>query len=198
MRPFYLLPLLSAAVGASIVAPTSLTISIPTSPQLSNPDFLLASTHATLTALSQPNGAIKVPLTRYSTFEFGNIAPLPNSDPNPNAISSYLLDIHSRDYAFAPYRVDVSQSGAILGVWEINRGYPWTSKGIDKLQSTTSENGQHANQHKLVIEARVLGKKEFYEQREKFSPLSLLKNPMILLAGFAMLVTLGMPYLLDN
>lgn len=30
------------------------------------------------------------------------------------------------------------------------------------------------------------------------SPLSLLKNPMILIAGLSMLVVFGMPYLMDN
>lgn len=30
------------------------------------------------------------------------------------------------------------------------------------------------------------------------SPLSLLKNPMILMAGVGMLVVFGMPYLMDN
>jgi hypothetical protein len=30
------------------------------------------------------------------------------------------------------------------------------------------------------------------------SPLSLLKNPMILIAGFGMLMVFGMPYLLEN
>jgi ER membrane protein complex subunit 7 len=30
------------------------------------------------------------------------------------------------------------------------------------------------------------------------SPLSILKNPMILIAGFSLLVVFGMPYLVDN
>jgi hypothetical protein len=30
------------------------------------------------------------------------------------------------------------------------------------------------------------------------SPLGLLKNPMILIAGFSMLIVFGMPYIMDN
>lgn len=30
------------------------------------------------------------------------------------------------------------------------------------------------------------------------SPLSLLKNPMILIAGFSMIIVFGMPYIMDN
>lgn len=66
----------------------------------------------------------------------------------------------------------------------------------------------------------MLGKREFYEERPKcrlhdhelkgtrllmfildgntVSPLSLFKNPMILLAVFALAMTFGMPYLIDN
>lgn len=40
--------------------------------------------------------------------------------------------------------------------------------------------------------------KIYYLERVGFSPLSLLKNPMILIAGFSMLIVFGMPYLMDN
>ena len=33
---------------------------------------------------------------------------------------------------------------------------------------------------------------------EIVSPLSLLKNPMILIAGVSMIIVFGMPYLMDN
>lgn len=48
------------------------------------------------------------------------------------------------------------------------------------------------------VEVRVLGLKEYYMERAGFSPLSLLKNPMILIAGFSMIVVFGMPYLVDS
>lgn len=35
-------------------------------------------------------------------------------------------------------------------------------------------------------------------ERAGFSPLSLLKNPMILIAGVSMIIVFGMPYLMDN
>lgn len=49
-----------------------------------------------------------------------------------------------------------------------------------------------------VIESRVTGAKEFYQEREAFSVISLFKNPMILMAVVSLGLILGMPYLMDN
>ncbi|WEW56338.1 hypothetical protein PRK78_001781 [Emydomyces testavorans] len=179
--------LLPISVAASI-----LTITIPASNLLPNPGALPPSTHATLTTLSPRHALLKAPLSRSSSFSFRNLGL--DSDSSLQT-SSYLLDIHSRDYEFAPYRVDVSADGNIIGVWETYRGNPWDNKGAEKAVGTGSG---------LVhVEVKVLKKREFYEEREKcglqlLSPLSLFKNPMILLAVFALAVTFGMPYLIDN
>lgn len=44
----------------------------------------------------------------------------------------------------------------------------------------------------------MLVEKNYYLERVGFSPLSLLKNPMILIAGFSMVIVFGMPYIMDN
>jgi len=43
-----------------------------------------------------------------------------------------------------------------------------------------------------------MGEKGYFVERAGFSPLSLLKNPMILIAGVSMIIVFGMPYLMDN
>ncbi|KAJ5222764.1 uncharacterized protein N7469_009004 [Penicillium citrinum] len=125
-------------------------------------------------------------LTRSSTLVFRNI---PSGHPE-----SYLLDIRSSEYVFAPYRVDVAADGSILGVWETFRGNPWDNRGAEKYVVDVA-NKRTVN---VIVEAKVLGRKNFYEERAKFSPLSLVKNPMILLAIVALVFTLGMPKLMEN
>ncbi|KMW68818.1 hypothetical protein BDDG_13050 [Blastomyces dermatitidis ATCC 18188] len=176
-----------------------LTITIPPSNLLPNPNSLPASTHATLTTLrsypsspssssasgtSTPAGLrLKAPLSRKSNFVFN----IPSGQVQGS--QSFLLDIHSRDYIFAPYRVDVDADGGVVGVWETYRGNAWENRGVEKGMVQVGE--------VAVVEARVMGTREFYEERAGFSPLSLFKNPMILLVVFALAVTVGMPYLMD-
>ncbi|KAK2836888.1 hypothetical protein FQN49_006621 [Arthroderma sp. PD_2] len=176
--------------GAPPTASTKLTVHLPSSV---NPSSLPPSTYATLTTISQPNGPLKAPLSHLSTFMFDDLS-LSTAAKDSNKPISYLLDIHAHTHIFAPYRVDVSpETGKIIGVWETYRGHPWDNKGAAK-----NVPGEDYAWEEVVVEAKVVAKKEFYEQREKFSPLSLLKNPMLLLAVFALGVTVGMPYLIDS
>ncbi|CAI7659351.1 unnamed protein product [Penicillium pancosmium] len=171
------------------LAAASLTISIPPSTNLPNPHVLPATTHATLTTLPQEDRhdhILTTSLTRSSTLVFRNI---PSGAPE-----SYILEIRSAGFVFAPYRVDVAADGSILGIWETFRGNPWDNRGAEKYVVDVA-NKRTTN---VVVEAKVLGRKGFYEERAKFSPLSLVKNPMILLAIVALVFTLGMPKLMEN
>ncbi|PGH00585.1 hypothetical protein GX51_05684 [Blastomyces parvus] len=195
-RSSYLFLLLSLLTYATA---SILTVTIPPSTALPNPNVLPASTHATLTTLrsspsspssssssgsSAPAGLrLKTPLSRKSSFVF-NIPSGQVQGPQ-----SFLLDIHSRDYIFAPYRVDVDADGSVVGVWETYRGNAWDNRGVEKGLVQVGE--------AVVVEAKVTGTRKFYEERAGFSPLSLFKNPMILLVVFALGVTIGMPYLMD-
>ncbi|KAJ5191205.1 uncharacterized protein N7498_010190 [Penicillium cinerascens] len=165
------------------LAAASLTVSIPPSTLLPNPHSLPANTHATLTTKDR---VLTASLTRSSTLVFSDV---PSTGP-----SSYLLDIRSGEWVFAPYRVDVAADGTVLGVWETFRGNPWDNRGAEKY--VVDVVGQTKTD--VVIEAKVVGRKGFYEERAKFSPLSLVKNPMILLAIVALGITLGMPKLMEN
>ncbi|KAL8644307.1 MAG: hypothetical protein Q9226_007830 [Calogaya cf. arnoldii] len=48
------------------------------------------------------------------------------------------------------------------------------------------------------VELRVRGVKGYYEERQGFELLGLLKSPMILMALVGLVMVFGMPYLLEN
>lgn len=151
---------LSLALLAGLArATTSLTFIIPVNPPiLPNPAGLLPpATHATLTT----SGAIlSAPLSKHGTFTFHH---LPRSDSD----RSYLLDIHAREYIFAPYRVDVAANGTVLGIWETFRGNAWSNKGNEKYVHPTEGNNNIDAPQKVVVEARVVARRPLYEERPK-------------------------------
>ena len=131
--PIILLPVTLLAASLQLVVPSTALIS--------NPSTLPPSTHATLTA---SNLIYDAPLRRTNNFIFSNVS-----------TGSYLLDVHCRDYVFAPYRVDVV--GQEVEVWQTWRGNEWDNKG--------------EMVGKGWAEVKVVGRKEFYEGRAgcKFS-----------------------------
>jgi Protein of unknown function (DUF2012) len=135
------------------------------------------------------------------------------------APQSYLVTISALSHIFASYRVDLIPGGSsttgdavIEGIWETYPGSAWSEKGpilggkaaqgggaTGIVASSTGKNVRDGDQEQVVrIEAKVLGRRDFYEQRAGFNPLGLLMNPMVLLGVLAMGITFGMPYLMDN
>ncbi|KIW18262.1 hypothetical protein PV08_02550 [Exophiala spinifera] len=178
-----LLTLVSVLCLLTSARAATLRIQIPPSNLLPNPNALPASTHATLTSgTGQPLRAV---LRKGSYFEF----------PDITTVGSHLLDIYTRDYVFAPYRIDLapsssdSSSTVITGAWETYRGTRWEDRGIALVPAPTD---------RLEMSAKVLLRKNFYEERQGFNPLSLLKNPMILMGVVALAFTFGMPKLMEN
>ncbi|PYH98356.1 hypothetical protein BO71DRAFT_316541 [Aspergillus ellipticus CBS 707.79] len=187
------------------LATSALTITIPPSNLLPNPNALPAVSHATLTTISssafasasKTNSHLTAPLSRSATFTFR--LP-PSTKPE-----SYLLDIRSPEFVFTPYRVDIAADGSILGVWETFRGNPWDNRGVEKFVLTDVNpdvngalTGSDLSTVDVNIEAKILTRRGFYEERSKFSPLALFKNPMILIALVALGFTFGMPKLMEN
>ncbi len=173
--------LLAVLCTISAVLGASLRVSIPASNLLPNPNTLPASTHAVLTSgAGQPITAV---LKKGNYFDF----------PDITTTGSHLLDIYSREYVFAPYRLDISSSSnssiLITGAWETYRGTRWEDRGVALVAAPTEQ---------LDMSAKVLSKKNFYESRQGFNPMSLLKNPMILMAVVALAFTFGMPKLMEN
>lgn len=141
--------ILAGACMTAISSAARFTLHIPTS-QLFNPSTLLSSTHATLQSSGPP---IDAHLTRSNSFNFNNVS-----------AGSYLATIHSRDYIFEPLRIDVSVEEAVEGsgdkkevirTWQTFLGNEWDNKGESR--------GEGGNG--LVVEARLLGPKHFYQER---------------------------------
>lgn len=215
------------------MAAVSLTINIQPSNVLPNPGILPAGSYATLTPVRQSGRSsssslakdeqfdcLRAPITSSSTFVFPHL-PYPQgpaAKSQQEEPSSYLLDIRTKEYVFAPYRVDISHDGSVVGVWETYRGNAWENRGSEKFVSTQSPAIRDVS-----FEASAVSRKRFYEERVKceyffniffalsygftefeltqcapVSPLDLLKNPMILLALVAMGLMFGMPKLMEN
>lgn len=161
----------------------SLRVQIPASNLIPNPYTLPSSTHATLTSGTEPPRTAL--LRRGDYFEFANIT----------TAGSYLLEVRSRDFVFAPYRIDIAPSTAdsaealVSGAWETYRGTKWEDRGVALVAAPTKD---------LTLTVKTLSGKNFYEQRQGFNPMSLLKNPMILMAVVALAFTFGMPKLMEN
>lgn len=159
----YLLAAISA-IAASTTA-SSLTVTIPSSNFLPNPQSLPPSTHATLTTLPTAQNAAKhilsAPLTSSGNFVFPDVVP-----GSSGGKESYLLDIRSREYVFAPYRVDVAADGRILGIWETFRGNQWDNRGAEKYTAPVGGGNQHGG-NEVMVEAKVLSRRGFYEERPR-------------------------------
>ncbi|RAR07839.1 er membrane protein complex subunit-like protein [Stemphylium lycopersici] len=167
---------------ATLTSAARLLLQVPTTALL-NPSTLASTTHATLQSSGPPLDAY---LTRSNTFNFNNVS-----------AGSYLATVHCRDYAFEPLRIDVTLEEAVEGsgerkevikAWQTFLGNEWENKGESR--------GEGGNG--LVIEARPIAPKYFYQERQGFSPLSFLKNPMILMAVVSMGLIFGMPKLMEN
>lgn len=173
-----LLSALLASVPA-IVNAANLTFLIPPHPALlpAGASALPASTHATLHSAGP---ALSAPLRRDGSFVFVDVAP-----------GSYLLSVHARDHHFEALRVDVEGegSGEKARAWQTFRGNEWSNKGEKRGEGSGAT---------MTAEVRVVGRKEYYQERGGFSPMSFLKNPMILMGVFSLALIVGMPYLMDN
>ncbi|KAI0143249.1 hypothetical protein BJ166DRAFT_539954 [Pestalotiopsis sp. NC0098] len=187
-----LLPASLASASASAdtstsTSTTSLTLAVPASQYLPNPQALPPSTHATLTALGRPRYA--APLSVANAFVFHNVTP-----------GSYLADVHSAAYGFAPLRVDVLEPETpahrpAVRVWETHRGNEWANKGEEVINAGGAAASSSSGPSFAV---RCLGKKVFFQERGKFSILTILKNPMILMGLASMGIFFGMPKLVEN
>lgn len=151
-----LLPASLASASSADTSTTSLTLAVPASQYLPNPQALPPSTHATLTALGRPRYA--APLSVANAFVFHNVTP-----------GSYLADVHSAAYGFAPLRVDVLEPETpahrpAVRVWETHRGNEWANKGEEVVNAGGAAASSSSGPSFTV---RCLGKKVFFQERGK-------------------------------
>ncbi|RMZ83961.1 hypothetical protein DV737_g1318, partial [Chaetothyriales sp. CBS 132003] len=123
--------------------------------------------------------------------------PASNLIPNPNALPASthatLTSAHGPTTLRTPLRKGsylLFDEPVITLAAETYRGVKWSDHGVNLVPSSGAAN--------LTITAKVLGQKSFYETRQGFNILSLLKNPMILMGLFALVFTFGMPKLIEN
>ncbi|XP_057951089.1 ER membrane protein complex subunit 7 homolog [Malania oleifera] len=89
---------------------------------------------------------------------------------------TYLIEVAAIDYSFSPVQVDVS------------------ARNPGKIQAALAENRKGLTE--LVLEP--LREEQYYEIREPFSIMSVLKSPMGLMMGFMLIVVFLMPKLMEN
>ncbi|KAL8857773.1 MAG: hypothetical protein Q9178_005673 [Gyalolechia marmorata] len=174
--PSLLLPLLALPLTLA----TTLTLTLPTAlPPLS------PSTRAHLTT---HNHHLTAPLTLARTFRFTNLT-IPGT---------YNLDVYSRDYDFEGLVVIIKETPPKASkeqqqqnpVEIYRRNLKTGGKG-----SRMAEAGENGDKR---VEIRVRGLRGYYEERQGFELMGLLKSPMILMALVGLGMVFGMPYLLEN
>ncbi|VVB10721.1 unnamed protein product [Arabis nemorensis] len=89
---------------------------------------------------------------------------------------THLIEVYALGYFFSPVRVDVSAR---------HRG---------KVQATLTETRRSLTE--LVLEP--LRAEQYYEMREPFNVMSIVKSPMGLMVGFMVLVMFVMPKMMEN
>ncbi|KAI6680247.1 hypothetical protein NL676_034128 [Syzygium grande] len=89
---------------------------------------------------------------------------------------THLIEVSALGYFFSPVRVDVS------------------ARNPGKVQAALTESRRILNE--LVLEP--LREEQYYEIREPFSIMSLVKSPMGLMVGFMLIVVFLMPKLVEN
>ncbi|XP_008795836.1 ER membrane protein complex subunit 7 homolog isoform X2 [Phoenix dactylifera] len=89
---------------------------------------------------------------------------------------THLIEVSAMGYFFSPVRIDIS------------------ARNPGEIQAALTENRRVL--HELVLEP--LREEQYYEIREPFSLMSLLKSPMGLMMGFMVLVVFLMPKLTEN
>uniref|UniRef100_A0A7N0TCR3 ER membrane protein complex subunit 7 beta-sandwich domain-containing protein n=1 Tax=Kalanchoe fedtschenkoi TaxID=63787 RepID=A0A7N0TCR3_KALFE len=141
------------------------------------------------------NGRVKIPLPSIGTKGFG----LPGQISNAKVIlnggqsvsflrpdgyfsfhnvpaGTHLIEVAAMGYFFSPVRVDVS------------------ARNPGKIQAALTENRRGLTE--LVLEP--LREEQYYETREPFNVMSIVKSPMGLMMGFMVIVVFLMPKLMEN
>ncbi|KAE8792210.1 ER membrane protein complex subunit 7 [Hordeum vulgare] len=119
-------------------------------------------------------GRIKIEAAR----GFGLPAKTSNTKVILNGVpaGTHLIEVSSLGYFFSPVRVDISAR---------NPGH---------IQAALTENRRVLNE--LVLEP--LKEEQYYEMREPFNILSLLKSPMGMMVGFMVVMVFVMPKMMEN
>ncbi|KAL9038132.1 MAG: hypothetical protein Q9180_003321 [Flavoplaca navasiana] len=173
--PTLLAPLLSLPLTLA----TTLILTLPsTLPPLS------PSTRAALTTHAHQHTTL---LTQSRIFRFTNLT-------TPGI---YNLDIYSREYDFEGGVVVISPPNT-AGVENGKENGEEMEVEVYRRLKTGGRGARIVEGGGKRVEVRVLGIRAYYEERQGFELLGLLKSPMILMALVGLAMVFGMPYLLEN
>eukprot|EP00742_Colponemidia_sp_Colp-10_P003485 GILJ01003712.1.p1 GENE.GILJ01003712.1~~GILJ01003712.1.p1 ORF type:complete len:233 (-),score=41.20 GILJ01003712.1:165-863(-) len=92
---------------------------------------------------------------------------------------TYLLEVFHSLYHFEPVRVDISKANKIIAT----------------LSTLMDERGARLQYPLLLLPSRPY---EFFEKREEMSIVGLVKNPMVLMVGFSLLMMFALPKMQQN
>ncbi len=200
-----MLPCVAATVATVPTTSITFQIGIPTHLQDQQPQQQLQQllttipgwTRATLEA-GHGRRYVSAPITAGGKLVFANVT-----------AGSYLGEVHCTTNVFGPLRVDVEEetlgSGGkrlLVTATETYRGNDWANRGeaLRRVAVTSSVDGAEkaSGAPTFLVGPLILTTKEYYTQRSTFNVLSLLKNPMILMALVGMVMMFGMPYMMDQ
>ncbi|ESR63615.1 hypothetical protein CICLE_v10009464mg [Citrus x clementina] len=127
------------------------------------------------------SGRVKLPGMSLKAFgspggKASNVKVVLNGGEHNMSAGTHLIEVAAIGYFFSPVRVDVS------------------ARHPGKVQAALTETRRGLNE--LVLEP--LREEQYYEIREPFSIMSLVKSPMGLMMGFMLVVVFLMPKLMEN
>uniref|UniRef100_H2ZH01 Endoplasmic reticulum membrane protein complex subunit 7 n=1 Tax=Ciona savignyi TaxID=51511 RepID=H2ZH01_CIOSA len=93
---------------------------------------------------------------------------------------SYVIEVLSPSYMFEPVRVDISSKGKVR------------ARKLNNLKPSS------VTLVKYPLDLKPLGLMKYFQQREKFSILDMLKNPMVLMMVLPMLMLVVLPKLMNT
>lgn len=159
----------------------------------------------TRATLESGNGRqyVSAPITAGGKLVFANVT-----------AGSYLGEVHCATHIFSPLRVDVEEEGSaaevdasllVTRITETYRGNDWANQGevmrrVLPVKANGASDGVSLSSTgpTFLVAPLVLQTKSYYSERSSFDVLSLLKNPMILMAIVALVMMVGMPYMMDQ
>lgn len=148
--------ILAATGAAATINAAHLQIAISPSTLVPSPSTQIS--HTTSAYLTRAGQVYAAPLSANGLFDFRNVSS-----------GSYLVDIVSSDYLFAPLRVDVSETaaGEEIKAWGTWRGNEWSNNAEEYAVVDVAGSQVSGSQGELVktIAITTAGRKEVFVDR---------------------------------
>lgn len=144
--------IICATGAASLASAAHIQIAINPSTLVPSPSTQIS--HATSAYLTKPGQTYTAPLSTDGSFDFRNVSS-----------GSYLVDIVSSEYLFAPLRLDIldTAAGEEVKAWGTWRGNEWSNNGeVFQVKSLGEQPGREGIKR---VEISVAATKEVFIDR---------------------------------